>query len=206
MNKDGEREAAVRVLDAPCHLSYPFVFEFEGDIFMVPESRGNRTIGLYRCTAFPHKWEFQRNLMENCEAVDPTLFQWQGKWWMFINQIETEGASLWDELFLYYSDSPISGTWTPHHGNPIVSDARSARPAGRLFVRDGRLYRPSQNCSGHYGYGFNICEITKLSETVYEERIVSTVEPNWDKNIVSCHTINFENGLTFIDGQLRRRR
>jgi hypothetical protein len=73
-------------------------------------------------------------------------------------------------------------------------------------VHNGHLYRPSQNSSAHYGYGFNICEITKLTETDYEERIVSRVEPKWDRNVVSTHTINYEDGLTIIDGQLRRRR
>jgi len=206
MNKDGSFEPPVRVLEAPYHLSYPFVFEFESNLYLIPESSANRTVELYKCMAFPLKWEFQRNLMNNCQVVDTTLFQWQGKWWMFVNQIQTVGASSWDELFLHYSDSPFSDNWTPHQRNPVVSDARSARPAGRLFVRNGRLYRPSQNCSGHYGYGFNICEITKLTETEYEEKIVSRVEPKWDKNIVSTHTINYEDGLTIIDGQLRRRR
>jgi len=206
MNKDGSWESPVRVLEAPYHLSYPFILEFEGDLYMVPESMGNGTVELYKCTAFPRKWEFQKNLMENCQAVDPTLIQWQGKWWMFVNQIQTEGTSLWDELFLYYSDSPLSNNWTPHRRNPVVSDVKSARPAGRLFVRDGHLYRPSQNSSGHYGYGFNICEITKLTETEYEENVVSRVEPKWDKNIVSTHTISYEDGLTIIDGELRRRR
>ncbi len=206
MNKDGSFEPPVRILETPYHLSYPFVFEFESNLYLIPESSANRTVELYKCMAFPLKWEFQRNLMNNCQVVDTTLFQWQGKWWMFVNQIQTVGASSWDELFLHYSDSPFSDNWTPHQRNPVVSDARSARPAGRLFVRNGRLYRPSQNCSGHYGYGFNICEITKLTETEYEEKIVSRVEPKWDKNIVSTHTINYEDGLTIIDGQLRRRR
>ncbi len=206
MNKDGSFEPPVRILETPYHLSYPFVFEFENNLYLIPESSANRTVELYKCTAFPLKWEFQRNLMNNCEVVDTTLFQWQGKWWMFVNQIQTEGASSWDELFLHYSDSPFSDNWTPHQRNPVVSDARSARPAGRLFVHDGHLYRPSQNCTGHYGYGFNICEITKLTETEYEEKIVSRVEPKWDKNVVSTHTINYEDGLTIIDGQLRRRR
>ena len=206
MNKDGVFDAPVRVLETPYHLSYPFMFEFENDTYMIPESRANRTVELYKCTAFPHKWEFQKNLMENCDAADSTLFQWQGKWWLFVNQIETKGASLWDELFLYYSDSPLSENWIPHPRNPIVSDVKSARPAGQLIVRDARLYRPSQNCSGHYGYGFNICEITKLTETEYEEKIVSKVEPKWDKHVIATHTINYADGLTVIDGQLRRRR
>jgi hypothetical protein len=206
MDRDGSFEPPVRVLEAPYHLSYPFIFEFENCFYLIPESIANRTVDLYKCTAFPFKWEFQKTLMEDCWAVDTTLFQWQGKWWMFANRIESEGASTWDELFLHYSDSPFSNIWIPHQRNPVVSDVRSARPAGRLFVRNGHLYRPSQNCARHYGYGFNICEITKLTEIEYEEKVVSRVEPKWDKNVVSTHTFNYEAGLTVIDGQLRRRR
>ena len=206
MNKNGVLEPSVRILETPYHLSYPFIFEFENDTYMIPESRANRTVELYKCTAFPRKWEFQKNLMTNCDVADCTLLQWQGKWWLFANRVETKGASLWDELFLYHSDNPLSDKWIPHPSNPIVSDVKSARPAGQLFVRDERLYRPSQNCSGHYGYGFNICEITKLTETEYEEKIVSKVEPKWDKHVIATHTINYADGLTVIDGQLRRRR
>jgi hypothetical protein len=196
----------VPVLEAPYHLSYPFIFEFENGIYMLPESNGNRTIELYKCTEFPFKWAFQKNLMKDCRAVDPTLIQWQGRWWLFVAQVETEGSSLWDELFLYHSDSPLSDHWAAHPRNPVVSDVKSARPAGRCFVRNGRLYRPSQNCSPHYGYGFNLCEITKLTENEYEERVVERVEPNWDEEVVSTHTFNYEAGLTIIDGQLHRRR
>ena len=78
--------------------------------------------------------------------------------------------------------------------------------AGRLFVDNGRIYRPSQDCSRRYGYGFNLCEITKLTESEYEEIVVSKVEPKWDKNIISTHTINYDDGLTIIDGELRRRK
>jgi hypothetical protein len=137
---------------------------------------------------------------------DPTVFQHEGRWWMFVNEAETEGASTWDELFVYHSDSPLSGHWIPHRRNPVVSDTRSARPAGRLFERDGRLYRPSQDCSGHYGYGLNICEVTALTEREYSERVVTRVQPTWDKRVISTHTLNHAGGLTVADGQLRRRR
>ena len=206
MHRDGSFLDPVPIIETAYHLSYPFVFEFEGTLYLIPESGGNRTIDIYRCTSFPYKWEYHRTLMRNLRAVDATLLQWGTRWWMFVNQAETDGASTWDELFLYYSDSPLSDHWIPHRRNPVVSDTRSARPAGHLFSRDGRLYRPSQNCSGHYGYGFNICEIKELSEFEYREQVVAKVEPNWNRNIISTHTLNYAAGLTIIDGQLRRRR
>jgi hypothetical protein len=206
INPDGTVEHPVTVLGEYHHLSYPFVFEHEGHLYMIPESSENMSISLYRCVEFPLKWEFQKHLMEQCRAVDATVHHWNGKWWLFVNQAESAGVSMWDELFLYYSDSPLSTNWTPHRRNPVVSDTRSARSAGRLFSRDGRLYRPSQNCSRHYGFGFNIAEVITLTEDEYVERIVVAVEPNWDPEVRSVHTFNCESGLTVIDAQLRRRR
>lgn len=206
LNKDGSHEPPVRVLETIYHLSYPFIFEFEGELYMIPESGANRTVDLFKCTDFPLKWEFQKHLMENVHAVDATLFQSHGKWWMFVNQVDTNGASSWDELYLYHSDSPLSTKWIPHRRNPVVSDVRSARPAGRMFLRDGRIIRPSQNCGRHYGYGFNFCEIKKLTETEYEEAVVQKLEPKWDKNIISTHTINYADGVTVVDCQLSRRK
>ena len=206
MDEKGNYSEPETVLDKSYHLSYPFVFEYEGEFYMIPESMANKTVELYRCTEFPHKWEYVMNLMEGVEAVDATVFYHNDKWWMFVNMVENEGASTWDELFLFYADNLKTNQWISHPLNPVVSDCKSARPAGKIFVENGTLYRPSQNCSVRYGYGFNVCEIVKLSEQQYEENIVSHVEPNWDKNIIGTHTFNRVNSLHIIDAIYRRKK
>lgn len=206
ISRDGPVGEAVRVLVRPYHLSYPFIFESGGDHYMVPESIGNRSVELYKCVHFPDQWAFQKTLMADCEAADATLFEWAGRWWMFANMQEMEGGSRWDELYLFHADSPFSTDWTPHSRNPVVSDVKSSRPAGRIFVRDGHIFRPAQNSSHRYGYGFNICEITKLNETEYEEHIVSRVEPKWQEDLLATHTFNYAAGLTVIDAQIRRQK
>jgi len=205
MDSNGNYADPEVVLEKPYHLSYPYVFEYENEYYMIPETQATRTIQLFKCTEFPAKWEFQLNLMENIEAVDSTLVRHEGKWWLFANVTEYEGASSWDELFLYSSDDLFSTDWTPHPANPIVSDCKSARPAGRLFQQNGTLYRPSQNCSHRYGYGFNLAEVKQLNETSYKEDVVTRVEPNWDKSIVGTHTFSRVNSLHVVDALYRRR-
>jgi hypothetical protein len=206
MDENGVYSEPEIILDTPYHLSYPFVFEHENDLYMIPESIENKTIELYKCVEFPNKWEFQLNLMEDIVALDTTIVFHNNKYWLFANLIENDGASSWDELFLFYADDLFSNDWKPHPQNPIVSDCKSARPAGKIFYENGSLYRPSQNCSHRYGYGFNICEITELNENNYAEEIVSRVKPNWDKQIVGTHTFNRVNSLHIIDAIYRRRR
>jgi hypothetical protein len=124
---------------------------------------------------------------------------------MFVN-IQEEGVSVnWDELHVYYADSP-RGPWKPHARNPVVSDVRSARPAGRLFQTNDSLYRPSQDSSQRYGYATAINRITKLTPTEYSETEVAKLVPTWDKDIVGVHTWNTSPRMTTIDCLVKRRR
>lgn len=205
MDEEGNYGEPVPVLERPYHLSYPFVFQFEGEYYMVPESAANRSVDLYRCVEFPHRWEHRRTLLKGVSAVDATLHRQDGRWWMFVSIAENEGASSCDELFLFHSDDLLQGEWIPHPENPVVSDVRRARPAGRIFRHAGRLYRPSQNCAGRYGHGFQINEILRLDETGYEERPTATAAPDWRPGLLATHTFNRAGRLTVIDAEQRRR-
>ena len=204
MDSNGSYEEPVKIIEKSYHLSYPFIFEWEGNYYMIPETDQNRTIELYKCIQFPLQWEFQMNLLENISAFDTTVFWYQKKWWLFTNIIENEGASPNEELFLFYSEDLISNQWISHPLNPIVSDVKRARPAGKIFKREGRIYRPSQDCSKRYGYGIKINEIKILDTTEYKEIEISSIGPKWDRKITAIHTFNYENDLTIIDCQIRR--
>lgn len=195
----GRWKMPIKVLERPHHLSYPFVFQSDGRLYMVPESRANRTIDLYECMEFPHRWEFKKTLIANISAVDSTLLHHAGKWWLFTAVAENEAAAPNVELFLYYSDDLLDGQWNSHLQNPIVSDARSARPAGSLLLENGKLFRPSQNCAETYGHGFDLNEITVLSESDYCERRTMSIRPDWDRTILATHTYAHQGSLTVID-------
>ena len=172
---------------------------------MIPETSENRTIELYECEQFPYKWKFRRNLAEHITAVDSTILHHNNKWWVFTNIEEHPGAMSLDELFIFYTDDIINGTLQPHPLNPVVSDVRSARPAGRIFPVNGKLMRPSQICAPYYGWGTSINEITELSETSYEEKPVTTIKPDLTQRIAGVHTISIANDLAVIDALFIRK-
>jgi hypothetical protein len=192
------------ILEKPYHLSYPFIFKHEGEIYLVPESAGNRTIELYRAADFPRRWVFVRHLMKDVSAFDATLLHHQKRWWLFAVMKENEGCSPWDELFLFHASSLFSNHWTPHPKNPVVADIRRARPAGRIFLSNGRLIRPSQDCSKHYGYRVVFNEIARLDRHEYVERPIGVISPDWDRRIRNVHTFGYQDGLTVVDGMKRR--
>jgi hypothetical protein len=191
------------VLERPYHLSYPFLFEHEGAWFMLPETSANATIELYRCQRFPDRWSHELNLMQSVRAVDTTLLHRNGRWWLFTNLAQYEGASNYDDLFLFDAPGPLTTEWRPHPMNPIVSDVRRARPAGPFIERDGRLYRPSQDCAAEYGRAVVLNEVLVLSEDAYEERPVGVLEPDWDPQIPAVHTLAQLGSLVLLDGKLK---
>jgi hypothetical protein len=206
IDKKGNYKYLGKILEKKYHLSYPFVFEFENNYYMIPETEANKSIELYKCTDFPMKWEYYGKIMDDISAVDTTIFNHNNKWWMFTGIKENNGASNSDELFLYYSDNPLSDKWIHHGGNPIVSDVRQARSAGKIFSINNKIYRPSQNGSNYYGYGISLNQIEKINEKEYEEKLITSILPNWDKNITGVHTFQYDKGLSIIDAKIKRRR
>lgn len=199
MEQDSNYKKPIQFLSKNYHLSYPFVFEWNGNYYLIPETAENRTIELYESVKFPFEWQFKMNLMENIFAFDSTLLYYDKKWWLFTGIAENEGALPEVELFLFYSKELFTKQWTSHLLNPIISDVRKARPAGKIFTENGKIYRPSQDCSITYGWGFDVNEITLLSENGYDEKTCDEVRPDWDRNILAVHTLSRADSFTVID-------
>jgi len=188
------------VIEKLYHMSYPFIFKYEGSYYMIPETAGNRTIELYSCTDFPYTWQFEKYIMKDVSATDTTLFRHNDRWWLFTTLDQTGSVSGGStELFLFYSDNPLSDNWIGHPLNPVVSDERSARCAGNLFIDDSEIYRPSQDCSMRYGRGLNFNRVTLLNEREYNEVLTEAVKPDWDNKLKGVHTFNFDGNFTIID-------
>ena len=191
------------VLQQPYHLSYPFIFEQDGELYMIPESAAHRTIELYRCTHFPDRWEFVKNLLSDLYAVDATLLEHAGQCWLFANVKASRGSSL-DALYLFHAPS-LFADWQAHPRNPVVWDIRSARPGGRIFSHQGELIRPSQDSSRRYGYALRFNRITSLSETGYAESPAGAFTPAHSRYLAT-HTFNEAGDITMVDAILRRRK
>lgn len=139
------------VLDKPFHLSYPQVFEHEGETWMVPETYQAGEIALYRAAdeSLNH-WERECALIGGVPGADASVIEHDGRWWMFYTIV---GAGARDQRELHVAHAPaLAGPWTPLATNPVRVNREGARPAGRPFVgSDGVLVLPVQDSSTGYG-------------------------------------------------------
>lgn len=181
------------------HMSYPFVFEAEGELYMCPETYQAKAIRLYRCTAFPLKWTLHKVLMANVRSADTTIFKANDRWWMLTNLDSSDLGEYGSELHLFYADSFDSSEWTAHPQNPVVFDAARARNGGFIADGDG-LYRAFQIPGFDiYGAALGVARITELTTAAYREEPLFTVPPAYFEKIEGTHTYSFANGLLAVD-------
>ena len=184
------------VLETGRHLSYPFVFERDGHIWMLPEQSAGGGLELYRAAHFPDQWVHEGRLIDG-RLHDATLFEHDGLLWIAAGS-EAFQSSSWDALALYWATS-LRGPWHPHARNPVVVDARAARPAGPLWQHDGALYRPAQDCSGGYGGAVTLNRITALTRDTFAEEAVGRISFGIGQNLLGPHTIGRGGGIEVVD-------
>ncbi|QDG76136.1 hypothetical protein [Labrenzia sp. PHM005] len=198
MSPRGPVSEVQTVLEEPWHLSYPFVFERDGSIWMIPESSTNHEVVLYKAAEFPLRWERHSVLLSGVEAADATLVEHEGRLWMFaVTRHGVGGYS--DTLSIYFADE-LTGPWQPHKGNPVVVNDRTARPAGEFYRQAGKLWRPVQDCRNGYGAALALATVDELTPSTFKQTVHKTLTPGavWPGR--KLHTLNKAGDLEVIDG------
>ncbi|ODN71384.1 glucosamine inositolphosphorylceramide transferase family protein [Methylobrevis pamukkalensis] len=195
---DGPVGAMRPVLEDPWHLSFPFLIAHGGALYMIPETGGNRDVALYRCVSFPDRWERCAVLLSGLVAADVTIIPHEGRMWMFAATYDDGGG--WSDCLSIWHAPDLFGPWTPLAENPVLIDRDSARPAGNMVIRDGRLWRPVQDCSGGYGSALGLAEVTRLDPEGFAQEVRHIVRPGprWPGR--KLHTLNRAGRLEVIDG------
>jgi hypothetical protein len=191
------------VIKEPFHLSYPYVFEWQGECYMVPETLGAGAVCLYKADEFPTRWAMQQRLIDGSHA-DPSILRFGDLWWMFACSTPYRH----DVLRLYFARD-LAGPWKEHPRSPIVRNDKSrARPAGRILQVKNRVFRFAQDCLPRYGTrarGFEISELTpdRYVETEMNTPVLSPGNDHWNRS--GMHHVDAQrnsdgNWIACVDG------
>jgi hypothetical protein len=198
------------VLAEPFHMSYPQVFEWQSEYFMIPETGRSNTVRLYKADNFPFDWKPVATLLEGFRIVDSSIFRFGEMWWLFADA----GTDSKNPTLRLYFASELCGPWTEHPKSPIVDgDPLSARPGGRVILIDDVPHRFAQSVYPIYGVDVRAFEICELSTESYSEKpvgdrpVIGPGNEQWNRH--GMHHIDLhvtENGswLACVDGCVRR--
>lgn len=188
------------VIRSDGHLSYPYVFEADGETWMIPESAAEGQVRLYRATSFPYQWEIVTVLYHG-RAVDTSVVHHDGRWWFFTTLLEPRGRAA---MLMLFSADTLTGSWVSHPMNPVSRDVRNIRGAGAIGSVGGRLVRPSQDCSLSYGYALSWMAVDALDEHTYQERSIGRMEASPRLGMTATHTYNATSRWETVDGRFTR--
>ncbi len=188
------------VLEENFHLSYPYLFVENGNLYMIPETSEVNQIRLYQSINFPTRWELKEVLMEGVSAVDTVVFKNKNLWYMLTNICSSGIDDHSSELHIFYSERFDSQEWKPiKKSNPIIFDSLKARNGG-FFELNNNQYRVNQvQDFSHYGKCFEVNLITDISVENYKEEKILEINPSFLDNIISTHHYNSNGDYTVFD-------
>lgn len=174
------------------HFSYPWVFEDEGQIYMLPETGCDHNIRLYKAKNDDlTEWERYKVILDRPQEqwtgikfdyADSCICKKDDVYYLFTSYYDGEQYF----LELYVSDA-LEGPYNLHPSSPIATGNKYGRCAGSLIEADGKLYRPTQDCVIVYGGQVHLMEIDELTPEAYKEHIVKD-------NVLPSDIPLYENG------------
>ena len=183
------------VIENKYHMSYPDVFKYKTQYYMIPESSANSTIDIYVADHFPDKWRKDKTLISGKKYVDSTVIKNETGYYL-ISYTVNDGY----EIHVFSLDmekkelSRVSGK---------LYGANIARPGGRLFYENGVLLRPAQDCSKKYGEMLIIYQVDALNDNgEYKEHEIGRIkasEISVDKCPERIHQLTKDTEFEVID-------
>ena len=189
------------VLEKTFHLSFPFVYEKDGKIFMMPEASYDKCIPILEAVNFPWQWKEVQRVLDGEKMCDSILYESKNKQFLFSQPVEIPYT--FSKLNLYIKTE--NRNWQLHPACPICKNLQNgARMAGAIIEVDGEVYRCGQDCHGGYGKRLCFFRIDKLDSHEYHETRVCEISPidlsfAKSKTFTGCHTYNISNHFEVID-------
>lgn len=200
--ENGSWSDPVPVITKDYTLSFPSLFEYDGDVYCLPEAREAEKTIFYKAAEFPARWEECKVIFDDFPIVDPQVFHHDNTYWMFFSPA-TYGR--WNQLYIYYADNPLD-KWHPHPLNPVKTDLRFSRNAGSIFSHQGKVFRPSMDNSEIYGKRVILNEITRLSVSDFNEQELFSIGPeDYPFKSDKTHTISSSGKLVVLDSCIKKR-
>lgn len=154
------------VLERAYHFSWPYIFEHDGEIYIMPETCKDYKVRLFRAVNFPHEWTEDEILINDICACDSILVHGsRGEEYLLASDKYCHNTPtgtypscfVKNTLFTFKPGAKFqlepNGKIDPA-GKIVAVGDYGIRNAGKVFTAQGMMIRPGQDCTnGEYGRG-----------------------------------------------------
>ncbi|MCH4092543.1 glucosamine inositolphosphorylceramide transferase family protein [Acetobacter sp.] len=187
------------VLSEPWHLSYPFIFEADGEVWMLPEACRSGKLTLYRARHFPWEWEAVPEFRFPHAAIDASPIFTAGAWWMFYAPSSPDTDRM-AALRLARADT-LLGRWEDVSTQPLRRAPGSSRMGGTPRIMEGQLILPMQDCTETYGGAIRLLTAKTSPDQfmTFQESFRITAPQSAHPFTAGLHTLSAAGDVTLID-------
>ena len=177
------------------HTSYPCIFEFDKEIYIIPETIQEQKLQLLKCVEWPFKWEHCAVLLTNFACVDCTFFEYNSKPFLFIYEV-LNGTNRLYIAGLNFIDYSLENCFLAKEYSGSLG-----RPAGKNLNTNLRIVQPGDKFYGEKieVYSFN----TDFKKHYCEDKIfevdASFIDIDSHKKYIGIHTYNNCHSCEVID-------
>lgn len=206
------------ILEKKYHLSFPYIFKKNGEIYIMPETCGNDTLRLFKAVDFPNTWEDSTVLLKDVFVCDSIFMELQAKKYLLCSEQfrvtpDNKVVSCYVKNRLFNFEDSMIRNGCNSYGNITGVGENGIRNAGKTFELNGKTIRVGQNCeNGNYGKGLNFFSIDSISP--YSENCIYSIDydemqthlefQKRQRQIVGTHTYNANDNFEVIDFSYKR--
>ncbi len=181
------------------HLSFPFIYEENGNVYIIPESSYGHCLCRYKAVEFPKSWE-KEMLLEDVSIVDTAFL---------INEhhfigLTTEMIDNHNVARIIRGNADMSGI---HLSDSVYSDDdRYNRLGGQFIIQNGEIYAVFQDGKDYYGKALHFIRFDGGSPTICKEDIdnkrtvyAGDIYTDSKRGFIGVHTYNHSENYEVID-------
>jgi hypothetical protein len=176
------------ILEEDFHFSYPHIFNYKDNIYMIPETFQSKELRLYKCINFPYEWKLEKILL-NKMLCDSTTFIIDNYFYIFTSEVRQDKKPC--DNYLMRTKDLLNDKLEIYKTNILPKNYRGG---GNVFYSNNELYIPIQPGKPDikiYGEKLLIYKIIKNNNDIKFEYNNEIVKPNDMKGI--HHLSNYDN-------------
>ena len=183
-------------------MSYPYVFCWNREYYMIPETGAAKEIVLYKATSFPNNWVREKVLVSGAVYRDNTIFFDDDGNLKMISYKQEGGNRFRLKYFVDLFELNMNKKELT-----LISEERDKdrinRPAGPIIRFGSHILRLSQRCNRAYGesiYVFDMNNGVKIQKRyILNELRGQNIELNNREKAILLHTYSQSGGYEVID-------
>ena len=197
--KCGKNPQVKIVIKEKYHMSFPMTFIWGNELYLLPETEMNDSLVLYRCRAFPDKWEKVGELLQGHKIVDSVLIKMEdNKAFFLASEFNPADPKLtrFCRFDLIKELTGISAVWHGPDKNRYTYDSRTAGG-----VIEDSIIPLQRSTPGIYGYSikFHTFKDSEIRKQRCEILPSDLHIAGRNKKLIGTHTYSQSSEFEVID-------